>query len=205
MKKFLVLIVAVCMAAGISAQDRIAVGLKTGFNSTKINLSDIPDGSTVKNEAKGGFLFGAYGRLKLFGNVSFQPEMYYAKKKTNQSVTVIDGENELTLKDDVTINSWDIPLLAHVRLLDLKVASVYGVAGPVASFIGKAKTDIPELDEFKSTNWSFQAGAGVEFWRLTADVRYEWGLKDISDLKSADIGQKTDVLTVSIGFKLFGI
>jgi len=197
MKKFLVLIVAVCMAAGISAQDRIAVGLKTGFNSTKINLSDIPDGSTVKNEAKGGFLFGAYGRLKLFGNVSFQPEMYYAKKETKY---VLDEESE-----DLTINSWDVPLLAHVRVLDLKVASVYGVAGPVASFIGKTKTDIPNWDEFKSTNWTFQAGGGVEFWRLTADVRYEWGLSDISDLKTLDIGQKTNMLTFTVGFKLIGI
>ena len=197
MKKFLVLIIAVVMTAGLSAQDRIAVGLKTGFNSTKINLSSVPEDETIKNEAKSGFLFGAYGRLKLFGNVSFQPEMYYAKKNTQQT------RNGVT--DDVTINSWDVPLLAHVRLLDLKVASVYGVAGPVASFIGKAKTDLPDLDEFKNTNWSFQAGAGVEFWRLTADVRYEWGLKDISDIPNLNIGQKTDVLTFSIGYKLFGI
>jgi len=198
MKKFLVLIVAVTMAAGLSAQDRIAVGLKTGFNTTKIKLSDVDtelDG--IKSEAKNGFLFGAYGRLRLFGNVSFQPEMYYAKKEAKY---VGGGESS-----DVTIKSWDVPLLAHVRVLDLKVASVYGVAGPVASFIGKTKTDIPELDEFKNTNWSFQAGAGVEFWRLTADVRYEWGLKDISDLKTFNLGQKTDVLTFSLGFKLFGI
>lgn len=194
MKKLLVLIVAVCMAAGISAQDRIAVGLKTGFTSTKIKLSNVDSElGDIKSEAKSGFLFGAYGRLRLFGNVSFQPEMYYVKKKSE-----IEGES-------ITINSWDVPLLAHVRVLDLKVASVYGVAGPVASFIGKTKTDTPEWNEFKNTNWTFQAGGGVEFWRLTADVRYEWGLSDISDLKTFDIGQKTNMLTFTVGFKLIGI
>jgi len=198
MKKILVLIVAVTMAAGISAQDRIAVGLKTGFTSTKIKLSNIDDDlQGIKSEAKSGFLFGAYGRLRLFGNVSFQPELYYVKKEAKY---VGDGESS-----DVTIKSWDVPLLAHVRVLDLKVASVYGVAGPVASFIGKTKTDIPELNEFKNTNWTFQAGGGVEFWRLTADVRYEWGLSDISDLKTFDIGQKTNMLTFTVGFKLIGI
>lgn len=198
MKKFLVLIVVAALAVGASAQDRIAVGLKTGFTSTKIKLSNVDDElEGIKSEAKNGFLFGAYGRLRLFGNVSFQPELYYAKKEGQYK-----GGNESV---DVTINSWDVPLLAHVRVLDLKVASVYGVAGPVASFIGKTKTDLPELNEFKNTNWTFQAGGGVEFWRLTADVRYEWGLSDISDLKTFDIGQKTNMLTFSLGFKLFGI
>ena len=54
-------------------------------------------------------------------------------------------------------------------------------------------------------NQSFQAGAGVSVWKLTADVRYEWGLKDLNDLKSFDVGQKTNVLTFTIGYRLFGL
>ncbi len=186
------------MTLSASAQDRLAIGLKTGFNTTKIKLSDIPDGADIKNEAKSGFLFGVYGRLRLVGNLSFQPEMYYAKKNTKANGT-IGGEDFNT---DITYHTWDIPLLLNVRLLDLKVASVYGVAGPVASFNSKSVTDWPDYKGVDNTNWTFQAGAGVEFWRLTADVRYEWGIKDIS---KAQIGQKTDVLTFALGFKLFGI
>ncbi len=194
MKKLILVFVVSVLVTSLSAQDRIAIGLKAGFNSTKINLSDIPDGQSIKNEANSGFLFGAYGRLRLFGNLTFQPELYYAKKASDIL--------ESNISEKVTYHTWDVPLLVNVRLLDLKVASVYGVAGPVASFNTKTKTDLPKYDDVDTANWTFQAGAGVEFWRLTADVRYEWGMKDIS---KASIGQKTDVLTVAVGYKLFGI
>ncbi|MCG8582650.1 MAG: PorT family protein [Bacteroidales bacterium] len=200
MKKFVILASIALLSISTFAQDRIAIGLKTGFNSTKIKLSDIPDGETIKNEANSGFLFGAYGRLRLLGNLTFQPELYYAKKQSDISAVIIEGEPKQSF--EITYHTWDIPLLVNVRLLDLKVASIYGVAGPVASFNAKTKTDLPGYEDVDNANWTFQAGAGVEFWRLTADVRYEWGMKDISNV---DIGQKTDVLTFALGFKLFGI
>jgi len=186
MKKFFLLFIITGIVATVSAQDRLVLGLKAGFNSTKLNLSDVPSGESIKSEAKNGFLFGAYGRLKLIGNLSFQPEIYYAKKQTSTST---DG--------NVDIKTWDVPLLANVKLLDLKVASIYGVAGPVASFI--TKSDLKNLED---ANWTFQAGVGAQVWKLSADVRYEWGMKDIS---KADIGQKTNVLTFTIGYRLFGI
>ncbi|MGQ1786240.1 MULTISPECIES: outer membrane beta-barrel protein [unclassified Saccharicrinis] len=193
MKKILLVCAFIGLVSAASAQDRIAVGLKTGFNSTKINLSSIPSGTEIKNEAKNGFLFGAYGRLKLVGKLSFQPELYYAKKQTQYKFT--ETGNTVVVNND--IKSWDIPLLANLQLLDLKVASIYGVAGPVASFISK-----DDLKSMKDANWSFQAGLGAQVWRISADVRYEWGIKDISKL---EFGQKTDVLTFTIGYKLFGI
>lgn len=189
MKKFLLLFIITGIVATVSAQDRFAVGLKAGFNSTKLNLSNIPSGESIKSEAKGGFLFGAYARLKLLGNLSFQPELYYAKKQTKMT--------EMGFSDNVDIKTWDVPLLANLQLLDLKAASVYGVAGPVASFISKS-----DLQDMKNASWTFQAGVGVQVWKLSADIRYEWGMTDISKM---DVGQKTDVLTFSIGYKLFGI
>lgn len=194
MKKIILLLAMVAIVASVSAQDHIAIGLKAGFNSTKIKLSDIPDGTTIKNEASSGYLIGAYGKLRLVGNLTFQPEIYYAKKQSD--IKFEDGTT------DITYHTWDVPLLVNVRLLDLKVASVYGLAGPVASFNTKTATDIEGYNGVDKTNWTFQAGVGAEFWRFTADVRYEWGMKDISKI---DIGQKTDVLTFALGFKLFGL
>ena len=133
---------------------------------------------------------------------NIQPEIYYAKKNTEYAYT---DEDAGKVKDNGSIHTWDIPLLVRLDVLDLKLARVYGVAGPVASFISKVDFDELKSGDFSSTNWSLQAGGGVEFWRLTADVRYEWGLKDISDIPSFDIGQKTGVLTFTVGFKLLGI
>lgn len=204
MKKILFLIAVISLGLNSSAQDRIAVGIKAGINSTKLKLSDIPEASDIKNEAKSGGLFGAYAKLRLIGALSVQPEVYYAKKNTQ--LTSIDEDGTST--SDGTFNTWDIPLLVNLQLIDLKVIKIYGLAGPVASFISKADfKDIEELktENYSNMNWTFQAGGGVEFWRLTADVRYEWGLKDISDIPDFNIGQKTDVLTFTVGFKILGI
>jgi len=188
MKKILLVLALVALFGAAQAQEKFAIGLKTGFNST-LNLSSIPKGEDIKSEAKNGFLFGAYAKLKLMGNVSFQPELYYAKKQTEFLVDGIDMGGD--------IKTWDVPLLANLQILDLKVAHVYGLAGPVASFISKS-----DLKELKNANWTFQAGVGAQVWKISADVRYEWGVKDISN---ATIGKKTDVLTFTIGYRLFGI
>nr|WP_321405558.1 porin family protein [uncultured Carboxylicivirga sp.] len=202
MKKLIVIVALIGIVFTMNAQDRIAVGLKAGFNSTKIKISDLPNTVEMKNAAKNGFLFGAYGKVRLIGSLSFQPELYYAKKTSEMTGSLESN----TFSSDNTFHTWDIPLLANLQLLDLSVVKVYGVAGPVASFIAKSKTDIPnDLDDYKKANWTFQAGAGVQIWRLTADVRYEWGLSDISDLANYNIGQKTDVLTFSVGYRLFGL
>ncbi|WP_068475150.1 porin family protein [Saccharicrinis aurantiacus] len=200
MKKLLILSIILVSFTQINAQDRIAIGLKAGINSTKLKLSEIPSTKQIKNEAKTGGLFGAYAKLRLIGALSVQPELYYAKKNT----TLYDGD----ISSEGSFKTWDIPLLVNLQLVDLKVLKIYGIAGPVASFISKA--DFKELefiteDSYENTNWTFQAGAGVEFWRLTADFRYEWGLKDISDIPDFDIGQKTDVFTFTVGFKILGI
>jgi len=192
MKKILLVFAIIGWVSTTSAQDRLALGVKAGFNSTNINLSNIPSGTEIKNEAKSGFLFGAYGRLKLVGKLSFQPELYYAKKQTQYQIT--EGDESIVVNSD--IKSWDVPLLANLQLIDLKVASVYGVAGPVASFISK-----DDLKSMKDANWTFQAGLGAQVWKISADVRYEWGIKDISKV---DFGQKTDVLTFTLGYRLFG-
>ncbi len=205
MKKLLFIIALIGIVSSTSAQDRFSLGLKAGFNSTKIKISDFTSKDNledIKNNAKSGFLFGAYGKLRLLGGLSFQPELYYAKKTSEMKANY----NNTWETSDNTFHTWDVPLLANLKLVDLSLIKLYGVAGPVASFISKTKTDFPdELDGFKNTNWTFQAGAGVEIWRLTADVRYEWGLSDISDLADYNIGQRTDILTFSIGYKLIGL
>ncbi|WP_075590675.1 porin family protein [Labilibacter marinus] len=189
MKKLLFVLAFVGVTFASSAQDRVAIGLKTGFNSTKINLSSIPSGSDIKNEAKGGFLFGGFAKIRLTEKFYVQPELYYAKKNTEIT--------EEGISTDGNLQTWDIPLLARLDVLDLKVAKIYGIGGPVASFITKS-----DFDNLENTNWTVQAGGGVEFWRLTADVRYEWGVKNIAKV---DIDGRTDVLTFTLGFKLIGL
>jgi len=196
------------------AQDSFQVGLKAGLTSTQYTTEDVkfavpeePDFNSVTNDAKGGYLLGAYARLKLFGNISFQPELYYAQKSGDVTYSTSDGN----LNQEVKMHTWDIPLLAHIKILDLKVTNIYVLTGPVLSFNAKDASDFPDLtsdvkDDVNKAVWAYQLGAGVEAWRLNFDVRYEWGLSNVSDgISDIEFSRKSDMLTLAVSYRLFGL
>ncbi len=195
------------------AQDRIALGLKLGYTSTQYTTNNLtkplsPTFDGVRNDARNGYLIGAYGRIKLFGNVSFQPEMYFAKKSGLAKYTL----GNVSLGDqNIDIYTWDIPLLANLTILDLKLAKIYGITGPVVSFVSKNGTNVslPTIsgkDDVTKANWGYQLGAGLQVWKLTLDARYEWGLNNISNgLSNVDFERKGNMLTIGLGYRLFGI
>jgi len=193
------------------AQDSFALGIKAGYNSSKFrtdNAKAIVAGNenytfqNAKDEAEGGLLFGAFARIKLVNNLSFQPELLYAKKGGETVVTTNEGG---TITYGQPYNTWDIPLLAHLRLIDLKVFNIYGVAGPMASLTANedekwySELNVDSFSAKRETaQWSFQAGGGVEFGSFNVDVRYSWGLNEANK----KLEQVNNNLTFSIAYKI---
>jgi hypothetical protein len=163
-------------------------------------------------------------RLK-FGKTFLQPELLYSvqKGKTTFDATQVSTTNTTTsLEGAVTqhmdVKSVQVPLLLGVKVLDLKVASVNLMTGPAMSFILDGseitlnKTDGVEVDpslydpsNFKNNTWDWQLGAGVDVAMLSFDVRYAWGLTNVSEGNPAKIGfkNKGNTLTLSLGIRLF--
>ena len=195
------------------AQGNFALGLKAGYNSSKFrtdNANDILSGQQqytfqdVKNEAKGGLMLGAFARIRLVKNLSFQPELLYIKKGGTTSYSADNINPTIT----TTYHTWDIPLLAHLKLIDLKILNIYGVGGPVASFVASEDNkwsdvnNLPSLSEnMKNAQWNFQAGGGLEFGSFNFDVRYSWGLGDAS----TELNRINNNLTFSIAYKLIDL
>ncbi|MGM0375484.1 MAG: porin family protein [Bacteroidota bacterium] len=213
MKKTLllaVLIAATAFSTQTIAQDSFALGVKAGYNSSKFrtdNSGEILSGNTtydyndVKEEAQGGLMLGAFARFKLVNNLSFQPELLYVKKGGD---TEFSGSFSNTVSSEY--HTWDIPLLGHLRLIDLKVFNIYGVGGPVASFVASEDNtwnDINNYDSLsenmKTAQWSFQAGGGVELGSFNFDVRYSWGISD----SSTKLERVNNNLTFSLAYKIF--
>ncbi len=194
------------------AQGNFALGIKAGYNSSKFrtdNAGSIIGGdqeytySDAKEEAKGGLMLGAFARIKLVNNLSFQPELLYVKKGGETS---FDGQ--LNTSVNTEYHTWDIPLLAHLKLIDLKVINIYGVGGPVASFVASEDNKWGDINNYnsisenmKSAQWSFQAGGGVEFGSFNFDVRYSWGLGD----SSTKLERVNNNLTFSLAYKIFDL
>lgn len=195
------------------AQGNFALGIKAGYNSSKFrtdNASAIIEGTEnytfqdAKDEAKGGLLFGAFARIRLVNNLSFQPELLYAKKGGETVVQTNQG----SITYEQPYHTWDIPLLAHLKLIDLKVLNIYGVAGPMASLTANedekwhSQLNVETFSSNrKDAQWSFQAGGGVEFGSFNLDVRYSWGLGEAN--KSLE--QVNNNLTFSLAYKIFDL
>jgi hypothetical protein len=106
--------------------------------------------------------------------------------------------------------------LLGYKLIDLKLASIRVFTGPAMSVIlknsqisltgsGGVAVD-PSLynpKTFKNNVWDWQLGGGVDVGPLVLDVRYEWGLTNVSDGDPTKIGfvNKGNILTFSLGYK----
>lgn len=195
------------------AQGNFALGIKAGYNSSKFrtdNARDILSGNQeytfndAKDEAKGGLMLGAFARIRLVNNLSFQPELLYVKKGGETTFTA----DNISTTVKTTYHTWDLPLLAHMKLIDLKVLNIYGVGGPVASFVASEDNKWSDVNNFsslsenmKNAQWSFQAGGGVEFGSFNFDVRYSWGLGD----SSTELERINNNLTLSIAYKIINL
>ena len=194
MKKF-ILSVAICLfSTAMFAQlsSPISLGLHAGLVSTKMD-SEIPDASTIKDKADNGMMLGAFLRVNL-NKWYLQPELNYVSRK---SEVVVEG-----VGFDVKTKSLDIPVLLGYKLVKLPAFKLRAFAGPVASFNidDSFKSTLMTVDEdFKSAVWNAKVGAGVDVWKLTFDVDYEFGLSDVS----SEFLKKNKMFNVTLGFKLF--
>ena len=192
------------------AQSPISLGLKLGFNSSKMP-TEFSSFGEVKDQAKTGFLAGAFVRIKL-PVVYLQPEVYFTKKGGDFESLKIPKFQNKTFTQQTVLNTIDVPVLVGVKLINLKVVNLRIMTGPVISFVTSKDVSYQvngvnlgnepsSTTDYKSTIWGIQAGAGIDVMNFSLDVRYEWGLNNISD--NPDITTKTKLLNVSLGMKLF--
>ncbi len=199
MKKIILLAVTLMITSVSFAQIKgFSIGPKIGANFSKYTT----DQSQIEEQVKNSFYFGAFARLgqKFY----FQPELLVMKRNGALKNNEIPGSS-----GTIKVNTIDVPLLIGARLLDLKIANVRVMAGPVASFAVNKSVSLDETwnddldfteDDIKSANWGLQFGAGVDVLFLTLDMRYEIGLSDFSEVQNFDL--KNNMFTVGLGWKI---
>ena len=173
------------------------LGLKAGVNSTKFTLNQ--SSKDIAADAKAGYELGAF--MRVGGKfLYFQPEFMYIVK--NSSVQTTTGTSTSTTTTQYT--SLQVPLLAGVRLLNLKVASIHLFTGPALSFAPNAKiADVKQNLNDKSA-WSWKLGAGVDLLIFTFNIRYDWGLSDMTVANVQNtVFKNGKTFTASLGIKLF--
>ncbi|MEI6174907.1 MAG: porin family protein [Bacteroidota bacterium] len=197
MKK-LILFVLILFSAEVMYA-KFHLGIKVGYNASKISTNI----DTVKNGFKSGFQIGAFARI---GNRFYvQPEIYYT---TQGGVFTSNASN---WEQNVKIGSIDVPVLLGFQIIKGDFVNLRILAGPTASFVvnksiseGGTSTQQLTSADLRSVNWGLQAGAGVDVWMFTLDLRYQLGLNQlVKDVQNWSFDSKNNVWVVSLGFKIF--
>jgi hypothetical protein len=183
------------------------IGLKAGINSSKITTDNFsPSGYSYKDfksDTKSGFNIGAFAR---FGTkVYLQPELLYCVKNGQSTSTSTSGSTTQSLK----LNTIQVPVLLGFKLIDLKLASLRAFTGPAMSIVMKSSkvsyagitAGLSDTENYKNNIWDWQLGAGADVGMFTFDVRYAWGITNISDVSNTGFTNKGNTLTFSLGFK----
>ncbi|MFO8129196.1 MAG: porin family protein [Bacteroidales bacterium] len=195
MKKTILCIFALfVITTGYSQIKGLTLGPKVGVNFSKISTNI----DTLQDNMRPGFEVGAFVRI---GNkLYFQPEAMFKTKggKLDREGTDFDYK--------VKLRTVDIPLMVGFRLINLKVANLRIMGGPVASFLLNKEVSTDDKseglneDDFKDVNWGLQVGAGVDVLMLTLDLRYEFGLNDVYKVNDMDF--KNNLFSIALGWKI---
>jgi hypothetical protein len=197
-------------------------GIKGGINSHTIT-TDSYKGITgytwqdFKSDTKSGWNLGIFARIG--DKVYLQPELVYTLLKSGSNVTLVTSTGNLTpgtYSQTFDVKEMEIPLLLGVKLIDLKAASIRAFTGPAMavvlnnSTIGIRESGVASVPStlydpkaFKKALWNWQLGGGIDLGPLVFDVRYEWGLTNLTNGNVTGIGfvNKGNTLTFSLGIK----
>lgn len=187
----------ILIGAAISSHAQVAFGLKGGLNLSNLKVDD-PQASY---DSRTGYHAGIFLR-STFDKVAIQPELLLYTQ-SNQIDYATSSINPGTVENEFTYLT--IPVL-------LKFYIVSGLnihAGPQFGFLldGEQKintslfTGTQDIkDNYKGSDVAVSVGGGWDFpFGLSADVRYNIGVKDINNAANGE-ETKSRVFLVSLGW-----
>lgn len=183
----------------------ITGGPRGGVSSSRIKMDEIIDGSAFRGtDAITGWHAGAFFRMNLPLGMYLQPELLYSQTGGNFLVESGEGTSTGTLQ----LHRFDLPVLLGFRFLGIMRAN----AGVVGNFMLGAQQDLlgertSVKDRYKSPTMGYQAGIGLDLWKLLIDLKYEGSLSSIAGENIRILGtdfsvdQRNPQWILSVGFR----
>lgn len=203
MKKFVVIILAIVLAAPLYSQVKFGLkaGASTDFTFTNLDLSQADVDVVLQNakNAEWGFQGGAFLRISMAG-FYLQPEFLLATATNSLMYEgVVDGQPVDELLDQ-KFTKLNIPVLLGFKLGPVRIN-----AGPAASILLSEPSDMADIATYKTATFGYQAGVGLDiFKKLTLDVRYEGNLNQFGEGitiggETFEFDDRTGALLVQVG------
>jgi len=96
-------------------------------------------------------------------------------------VTDLINAPNVDMVKNQTFKKIDLPVMAGVKFGPVRVG-----LGPVGSYMIQSESFLDDLQddmegEFNKVAFGYQAGIGVDVWKLAVDLRYEGNLSKLGD------------------------
>jgi hypothetical protein len=204
MKK-IVFLIAFAFGASVFSYGQFALGIKLGYNGSKLNTNL----DSIKSDFNSGFHAGAWAH---FGKrLYFAPEVLYCMSGgvfSSEGHLETDSINYWSQK--ITVGSFDIPLLLGFKIIHSDVITWRVELGPEISFAMNTKVSDgvnPKIQpsDINTANWYVLGGTGIDVLFLTFDIRYKIGLSNlIADVNNQSFDTKNNMFMISAGWRIFG-
>lgn len=201
----LAILVAMFFTSGSAYGQFVDFGVKGGLNIAHIS----GDGSADHNN-KIGFGIGGMANISMTGlPLSIQLEVLYLQKGATLNTIIFGERYESTL----SLDYLEVPVLAVVDIPVAGPVNPFVYAGPYLAFNINAESDATYLglnetedirEEVKSNEVGISFGAGTNVslgvMKLVLDLRYSFGILDMSEFTGEDVKNNGLSLTTGIRF-----
>ena len=185
-------------------------GLRAGLSSSQVKVDENVEGFRITTgDNTFGYHAGVYGQIIIKDKFVIMPEILFTNSGGNIDLSDGTSFNEIW---NLSYNRLDFPL--NFGLKFLKVFRVN--AGPYASVLLSADARYANIDQdvkdnYKNMMWGYQAGLGLDIWRLALDLKYQGSFESSYSAEGEIPGTTAKInpdvrpnqWIVSVGFKLF--
>ncbi len=190
-----------------STSAQINPGIKFGVSTPDINPKDfvVRDGQGVDyyhifvEKAYYGIHGGAFVQIQM-GGFFIQPEVLYNSTRVSYRIDSLFASRVFT----DSYKNIDFPLM-----LGLKSGAVRLGGGPVGHLFFDNDSGFNDYEGFDAVvedlTWGWQAGLGLDFWKLHIDLRYEGNFSKVGDNitffgEEFDFATDNNRIIASLGF-----
>lgn len=154
---------------------QVKFGIKAGASSTNLNTNELQildqggaDRLKIALDNSDLGIFGGFVIQFQFGNFIVQPEVYY---NSNSSSFDVDSFSIKQITKE-KYQYLDVPVLLGYKLGPLRL-----MGGPVGHVFLSSTSGLFDFEgyeqDFKDLTLGWQAGIGLDIWKIMVDLRYE--------------------------------
>ena len=197
-----VLTVALCALATPTFAQGTVFGVKGGVNFASLSFSDTEEGDETSSRTT--YVIGGFVGIPVTPMISIQPEVLWVPSGTEVDSAELGGQTA-----EISFNVVQVPVLLKANIGSSSTRPFF-IVGPVFGFkasklkfkIGDFETTDPDEtgdDEASSTDVAIAFGGGVDVGKLSVEVRYNLGVKDL-DTSSDSAKTRSFMVLAGFGF-----